>query len=280
MALPSPTAAEPLSLINEIKALLDRYLYLPEEAKIALALWIFYSHASSAFWHQPRLVISSPTKRSGKTTVLKLLELLVAGPVLAANASPAALFRLIEAERPTILLDEADTRTHTRAHARSPEGIFPSGSNRLATRRKPGMDQCTICSLNRTKYAAQRPLFSLTLHALERAAAGFIDEVRHELSHRSSAKAHKLLHSLGGPYRREQSAVTNATASTSEADEHALCAAWYKNQLHMQRIHDKPGATRQITLASRCSLSGGNVDHPRNWLTFCKRGRSQEMECL
>lgn len=111
------------------------------------------------------------------------------------------------------------------------------------------MDQCTICSFNRTKYAAQRPLFSLTLHALERAAAGFIDEVRHELSHRSSAKAHKLLHSLGGPYRREQSAVTNATASTSEADEHALCAAWYKNQLHMQRIHDKPGASEYLAKA-------------------------------
>ena len=48
-------------------------------------------------------------KRSGKTRLLELLELLTRRGQLTASVSSAALFRLLEAHQPTFLIDEADT---------------------------------------------------------------------------------------------------------------------------------------------------------------------------
>ena len=58
----------------------------------------------------PYLAVTSPEKRSGKTRLIEVLNLLVAGPLRSANASPAVLFRTIDAKGPTTLfLDEVDT---------------------------------------------------------------------------------------------------------------------------------------------------------------------------
>jgi hypothetical protein len=97
------------TVIDELGELIDRHVYLSADGKNALLLWILYSYLGQVFWHQPRLVLHSPTKRSGKTTVLKLLQLLCWNPIHASNASPAALFRMIDMSQPTLLLDEADT---------------------------------------------------------------------------------------------------------------------------------------------------------------------------
>jgi hypothetical protein len=47
--------------------------------------------------------------RCGKSTNLELLEMACHRPRITSNISPAALYRLIETCRPTILIDEADT---------------------------------------------------------------------------------------------------------------------------------------------------------------------------
>jgi hypothetical protein len=44
----------------------------------------------------------------GKTRLLEVVELVCAKPFAAVNTSPAAMFRLVEAESPTLLFDEAD----------------------------------------------------------------------------------------------------------------------------------------------------------------------------
>src|SRR5205085_1214171 len=47
--------------------------------------------------------------RCGKTTLLGVLSELVNRPVVAANISSPAFFRVIEETQPTLLIDEADT---------------------------------------------------------------------------------------------------------------------------------------------------------------------------
>ena len=56
----------------------------------------------------PYILITSPEKRSGKTRVLEVSELIVASPLRTDSISPAALFRVIQQERPTLLVDEID----------------------------------------------------------------------------------------------------------------------------------------------------------------------------
>src|SRR5260370_1278685 len=68
--------------------------------------------------------VESPEKRCGKTTLLSALSRLVRRPVVAANISPPAFFRVIEEARPTLLIDEADTFLHGNEEMR---GILNAG---------------------------------------------------------------------------------------------------------------------------------------------------------
>src|SRR5215510_14164473 len=77
----------------------------------------------------PFMVLVSPTKRCGKTSVLILLFFLTPKSELAANITASSLFRYIEAVRPTLLIDEADTFAKDNEELR---GILNSGHTRLA----------------------------------------------------------------------------------------------------------------------------------------------------
>lgn len=55
----------------------------------------------------PLAIITAPEKRCGKSQLLFLLSRLVNRPLAASNITPAALFRSIDAWRPTILINEA-----------------------------------------------------------------------------------------------------------------------------------------------------------------------------
>jgi putative DNA primase/helicase len=66
-------------------------------------------HAFDRFFIFPRLFITAPEKGCGKTTLLDVIARLVPRPLMASNITAAALFRVIEAARPTLLLDEADS---------------------------------------------------------------------------------------------------------------------------------------------------------------------------
>ena len=102
---PRPTA----ELLEDVLAVLDRYVVLPGEAeRIAVALWTLHSWAFEAAHATPYLLVVSPERRAGKTRLLEILELLIARPWRVAGGSEAAMFRKISAHRPTLLLDEID----------------------------------------------------------------------------------------------------------------------------------------------------------------------------
>jgi hypothetical protein len=70
------------------------------------------------------LLVSSPEKRCGKTTLLETAQAMCFRGLAAANISAASLFRGLEAWSPTLLIDEADTFLHGNDELR---GILNSG---------------------------------------------------------------------------------------------------------------------------------------------------------
>lgn len=99
-------------LLNQVEAFHRRFNVFPREAAyVAVALWDAHAHLLDAFDSTPRLAFLSPEPGSGKSRALELVETLVPQPMVAVNASAAALFRAVSGPegRPTILFDEIDT---------------------------------------------------------------------------------------------------------------------------------------------------------------------------
>lgn len=99
----------PLSdLLDSIRSLYLTHVVLPPSAADAATLWTAMTWATAFIDCAPILLLKSPEPRCGKSTLLALLDKLVYRPLPVANVSPAALFRVVEAERPTLLIDEGD----------------------------------------------------------------------------------------------------------------------------------------------------------------------------
>jgi putative DNA primase/helicase len=128
---PWPAAVDGAELLNQICVEVERYLMLPPYASTAIALWALHTWCLDAFFITPFLYPRSPEKRCGKTTLMLVVHELVRRPLLATNASPAALFRCIEEYRPTLLLDEADTWLRENEELR---GILNGGHSRKTAR--------------------------------------------------------------------------------------------------------------------------------------------------
>ncbi|WP_280691121.1 DUF3631 domain-containing protein [Kitasatospora sp. GAS204B] len=97
-------------VLAELKALISKYVILPcEEALDAATLWVAATHLQPSWQHAPRLAVVGPAKRCGKSRLLDVLAETVHQPVLTVNSTPAAVFRSITEEPPTLLVDEADT---------------------------------------------------------------------------------------------------------------------------------------------------------------------------
>jgi hypothetical protein len=106
---PWPDPIDGAALLTDLEAAIVAHAVLPGGAAVAMALWIVHTHCLAAAAITPRLAIVSPTKRCGKTTVLKLLGALASKPLAAASLTPAVLCRVVEAFSPTILVNEAAT---------------------------------------------------------------------------------------------------------------------------------------------------------------------------
>jgi putative DNA primase/helicase len=106
---PWPDPVDGAALLEELAQTFSRFAALPAGGATALALWTVHAHSLAAAFTSPLLALTSAEKRSGKTTTLTVLSALVPAPLPASSISPAALFRTIERDHPTLLLDEADT---------------------------------------------------------------------------------------------------------------------------------------------------------------------------
>src|SRR5262245_35241023 len=109
---------------------LGRHLALPEGALEAIALWVLFTHTFDVAEVSPLLALLSPVPECGKTTALRILKRLVRKAMFASNLTTAVVFRAIDRERPTLLMDEADTYMEQRGD--DFRGILNSGHTRDA----------------------------------------------------------------------------------------------------------------------------------------------------
>lgn len=107
----SKTHVDAPALLDEALAQLRRYCVLPsDDAAHAVILWCAATHALPELPFAPRLSVRSGTKRSGKSRVLEIVTTLVHEPLKTVNATPAAIFRSLDADHPrTLVFDEVDT---------------------------------------------------------------------------------------------------------------------------------------------------------------------------
>ncbi|WP_226361038.1 DUF3631 domain-containing protein [Pseudonocardia sp. ICBG1142] len=98
------------AILDDLETALRRYVALPSDAAVVgVVLWIAATHAQPAWAHAPRLVVRAPEKRCGKSRLLDVVEGACHAPFITVNATPAAVYRSITADPPTMLVDEADT---------------------------------------------------------------------------------------------------------------------------------------------------------------------------
>jgi Protein of unknown function (DUF3631)/Domain of unknown function (DUF3854) len=110
---PKETVLPTVWLLERIENLLRRFVKFTDErgeSEIAtLALYVLHTWALDAAHATPYLHVKSPAKRAGKTRLLEVLQLVCRDAVRASSITGAAVFQLVEAKRPTLLVDEVDT---------------------------------------------------------------------------------------------------------------------------------------------------------------------------
>jgi hypothetical protein len=108
-------------LLDDLVNTLTRFvIFADKHSAAAVALWIAATHALPWFDCAPRLVITSPEKRCGKTRLLDIIEGTCNHPLATSDATVAAIFRSIPPidentgdsiaveATPTLIIDEAD----------------------------------------------------------------------------------------------------------------------------------------------------------------------------
>src|SRR5262249_7860191 len=126
---PWPESVNGAKVLDAIAEKFSRYVVLPGGAPDALALWCSHAHIYQAFQCSPRLNVSSPMPRCGKTTLRDVIALFVPRPLPTENLTTAVLFRLVDAQSPVILADEYDAWIRSNEELR---GLLNAGHRRGA----------------------------------------------------------------------------------------------------------------------------------------------------
>ncbi len=96
-------------LVSALVGTLQKYIVADTDVLAVVAFWALHAHSYQSAVHTPRLNITAPEKGCGKTLVLDLLEHLTPKAMRTENLSSAVMFRLVDSQQPTLLIDEYDT---------------------------------------------------------------------------------------------------------------------------------------------------------------------------
>jgi putative DNA primase/helicase len=104
-----PEAVEAAALLAELTQQLRRFIIFRHDTDAtAVALWIMFAWVHAVAVHSPILVAASPEPYSGKSTLLGVLARLTSRPVSGVELTGPALYRRVDRDHPTLLIDEAD----------------------------------------------------------------------------------------------------------------------------------------------------------------------------
>lgn len=110
---PWAVAVDGADMLARMVTHIRRYVYLPDAASDAVALWCVLTWGLEWVTFAPLLSICSASKRCGKSTLLDVITALVRRGRLtsAGGITPAVVFRLNALQHPTFLIDEAEKLT-------------------------------------------------------------------------------------------------------------------------------------------------------------------------
>ncbi|MBN1420977.1 MAG: DUF3631 domain-containing protein [Planctomycetes bacterium] len=109
---PWDEAVNGAELLTDVELFVAKYVVLDSSQRLAVCAWILAAWIFDAFAQFAYLVFASPEKRCGKTRLIEVIRHLAPRALPPASSiSPAALFRLVDAHRPTVLIDEAQDLT-------------------------------------------------------------------------------------------------------------------------------------------------------------------------
>ena len=133
---------DPVALYEKLRAHLNKYIYL-RDPKVYdfLALWIMGTYVFRVFRYYPYVHLHGE-KQSGKSILLEVLEPIVFNGSMMVGSTAAAIFRKIENESPTLLLDEAEYLTSgDRDRNRALMEVLKSGHNHKGRTERCGSEK-------------------------------------------------------------------------------------------------------------------------------------------
>jgi hypothetical protein len=117
-----------IPLPDLIRRVLEWYLHFQHPYEyVAVTLWILHTHVFRRFRITPRIALTSPTSGCGKTTLLDVLNKLVARPLKMDSVTPAIMYHSIDYEHPTMLVDEVDNLGFPLVSRGDLRAVFNSG---------------------------------------------------------------------------------------------------------------------------------------------------------
>ena len=106
MQLSTSSLHRDANILETICGVLARHIDAKPHHTVGLSLWAIHTHVYRQFDKSPRLAILSPVPNCGKSSVLNILNSMVARPEKLVDPTIASTFRL--AGDHTLLLDEVD----------------------------------------------------------------------------------------------------------------------------------------------------------------------------
>lgn len=98
-------------LLSHIETFLNRFVTFTDSYSLPIALWAICTYLFPNFDAFPYMVITSETKRSGKTRLAELVSFVCSNPRNFGAMTASSMFRIIEEVQPTIFFDEAEVLT-------------------------------------------------------------------------------------------------------------------------------------------------------------------------
>lgn len=250
-----------LAVLEAIEANIQKHAVLPTGGSTALTLWTAGAYVMDEFRIFPKLIIHSPEKRCGKSTVLDLVESFSPRAIFASSISPAALYRVIEAYQPTLIIDEADTFVAGRNDEMV--GIINSGhaKNRAFVIRSEGDNHTP------TKFSTWAPMVLASIKALQGTIMdrGVCVELRRKMTHETVARIPADLSERHKPLRQQ-------LARWSEDNQQAI----RDNQIEPPHSGNDRAVDNWIPLFTVAALAGG--DWPNKVMTSYSLLTNQEEE--
>jgi putative DNA primase/helicase len=106
---PWDEAVDTAELLAAIETKFRRHVVASEAVIVAATMWTPFTYVVEIATHAPKLLLTFPEKDAGKSTALGVLQWMVQRPYPAVEATGAAIFRIVDRLKPTLLLDEGDT---------------------------------------------------------------------------------------------------------------------------------------------------------------------------